>query len=100
MSENPPDDQSLSELRRSFAGAVLTPEKAGYDEARRCFNAMIDRRPAVIACCTGADDIATAFDFARTLELEVAVRGGGHNPAGHCLCDDGLVIDLTAMRGV
>ena len=61
---------------------------------------MIDRRPAVIARCTGADDVATAFDFARTLELEVAVRGGGHNPAGHCLCDDGLVIDLTQMRAV
>jgi FAD/FMN-containing dehydrogenase len=54
----------------------------------------------VIARCTGARDVATAFDFARTLALEVAVRGGGHNPAGHCLCDGGLVIDLSLMRGV
>jgi FAD/FMN-containing dehydrogenase len=100
MSENGQVDESLGELRRSLAGAVLTPKEAGYDDARRCFNAMIDRRPAVIAGCTGARDVATAFDFARTLELDVAVRGGGHNPAGHCLCDDGLVIDLTRMRGV
>ena len=82
MSENPPGDQSLSELRRSLAGAVLTPEEAGYDAARRCFNAMIDRRPAVIARCTGADDVATAFDFARTLELEVAVPAGDTTPPG------------------
>jgi len=93
-------DDSLDELRRSLAGVVLGPTDAEYDAARRCFNALVDRRPAVIARCVGTGDVATAFDFARAHELEVAVRGGGHNPAGHCVCDGGLVIDLTLMRTV
>ena len=93
-------EQSLSELRESLSGDVLGPADPGYDAARHCFNAFVDRRPAVIARCAGAADIATAFDFARSHELEVAVRGGGHNPAGHCVLDDGLVIDLSAMRTV
>src|SRR5207247_814830 len=59
-----------------------------------------DRRPAAIVRCLRADDVATAFDFARSQTVEVAVRGGGHNPAGHCVCDGGLVIDLSLMRGV
>ena len=67
---------------------------------RAAANALVDRRPAVIARCLGADDVARAFDFARAHALEVAVRGGGHNPAGHCVCDGGLVIDLSLMRGV
>lgn len=88
----------LDELRKSLAGPVIDPASAEYDAARRCFNAAIDRRPTVIARCLGAEDVATAFAFARTYSLEVAVRGGGHNPAGHCAIDDGLVIDLSAMR--
>jgi FAD/FMN-containing dehydrogenase len=91
---------SLDDLRRSLSGAVLGPEDAEYDAARRCFNALVDRRPAVIARCLGAGDVATAFEFARANDLEVAVRGGGHNPAGHCVLDGGLVIDLTLMRTV
>ncbi|HEV3477826.1 MAG TPA: FAD-binding oxidoreductase [Gaiellaceae bacterium] len=90
----------LNELRRSLAGDVLTPEYAEYDAARRCFNALVDRRPAVIVRCRGAGDVAAAFDFARANELEVAVRGGGHNPAGHCVSDGALVIDLSTMRNV
>jgi FAD/FMN-containing dehydrogenase len=93
-------EDGLNELRRSLAGAVLGPTDAEYDAARVCFNALVDRRPAVIARCVAPADVATAFDFARAYELEVAVRGGGHNPAGHCVCDGGLVIDLTAMRTV
>jgi FAD/FMN-containing dehydrogenase len=92
--------EGLDELRRSLAGAVIGPEDAGYDDARRCFNALVDRRPAVIAQCVGAGDVAAAFDFARAHGLEVAVRGGGHNPAGHCVLDGGLVIDLSPMRAV
>jgi FAD/FMN-containing dehydrogenase len=81
-----------------MVGAVIGPEDAEYDAARRGFNALIDRRPAVIARCVGAGDVAVALGFARAHELDVAVRGGGHNPAGHCVCDEGLVIDLSAMR--
>lgn len=93
-------DKSLKELQRSLAGAVIGPTDAEYDKARRGFNALIDRHPAVIARCVSAQDIAVAFDFARSHELEVAVRGGGHNPAGHCVCDGGIVIDLSLMRRV
>jgi FAD/FMN-containing dehydrogenase len=93
-------NQDINELQRSLAGAVIVPTNADYNTARRGFNALIDRRPAVIARCVRAEDIAVAFDFARAHELEVAVRGGGHNPAGHCICDGGLVIDLSGMRRV
>ena len=90
----------LDELQGSLAGSVIDPASPEYDAARRCFNAAMDRRPAVIVRCRGAQDVATAFDFARTQSLEVAVRGGGHNPAGHCVVDGGLVIDLSDMRRV
>ncbi len=93
-------EEGLSELRRSMAGSVLGPTDAGYDAARICFNAMVDRRPAVIARCAGPGDVATASEFARVHDLQVAVRGGGHNPAGHCVLDGGLVIDLSLLRGV
>jgi FAD/FMN-containing dehydrogenase len=92
--------EGLNDLRRSLAGTVVAPADGDYDAARRCFNALVDRRPAVIARCLGPSDIAAAFDFARTLELAVAVRGGGHNPAGHCVADGALVIDLSPMRAV
>ena len=93
-------EDDLVELRSSLAGPVLGVGDPGYDAARICFNALIDRRPSVIAKCTRNEDVATAFDFARIHDLEVAVRGGGHNPAGHCVLDDGLVIDLSLLRGV
>jgi FAD/FMN-containing dehydrogenase len=93
-------DENLKELRLSLAGTAIAPGDPDYDAARRCFNALVDRRPAVIARCVGAGDVATAFDFARVNELEVAVRGGGHNPAGHCVSDGGLVVDLSSMRAV
>jgi FAD/FMN-containing dehydrogenase len=93
-------DGNLDELQRSLDGSVVGPEDAGYDAARRCFNALVDRRPAVIARCAGPGDVATSFDFAQTQGLEVAVSGGGHNPAGHCVCDGGLVIDLSLLRTV
>lgn len=90
----------LTDLRRSLGGAVLDPTNAGFDAARRCFNALVDRRPAVVVRCLDAGDVARAFDFARARALEVAVGGGGHSPAGHCVCEGGLVIDLSLMRGV
>jgi FAD/FMN-containing dehydrogenase len=91
---------NLTELRDSLAGDLLTPPDREYERARLCFNLLIDRRPAAIACCVDTRDIATALEFARSNELEIAVRGGGHNPAGHCAVDDGLVIDLSPMRDV
>ena len=97
---NTPVQESIDQLRSSLAGAVIGPSDVEYHAARRCFNALVDRRPGVIVRCVGAADVATAFDFARTHGLEVAVRGGGHNPAGHCVLDDGLVIDLSTMRAV
>jgi FAD/FMN-containing dehydrogenase len=93
-------NQSLDDLRRSLRGTVIGPEHPEYDAARRCYNAAVDRQPAVIVRSTGPGDVAAAFDFARANTLEVAVRGGGHNPAGHCVLDGGLVIDLSQMRSV
>ena len=93
-------DESLEELQSSLAGTVIVPGDPEYDAARVSFNAAIDRHPAVIARCAGPNDVAAAFDYARATGLEVAVRGGGHNPAGHCLLDGGLVIDLSQLRGV
>jgi FAD/FMN-containing dehydrogenase len=87
-------------LQHSLAGRVIVPGDDEYDGARRCFNAFVDRRPAVIARCRSTDDVAAAFEFSRANDLPIAVRGGGHNPAGHCVLDDGLVIDLSEMRAV
>ena len=72
----------------------------GYDEARQIWNASIDKRPGVIARCSGVADVIAAIDFARANKLETAIRGGGHNVGGRALCDDGLVIDLSQMRSV
>jgi hypothetical protein len=93
-------NENVDELRQSIAGAVIGHEDAGYDAARRCFNALVDRRPGAIVRCRNPTDVATAFDFARSQGVEVAVRGGGHSPAGHCVLDGGLVIDLSLMRRV
>jgi FAD/FMN-containing dehydrogenase len=90
----------IVELRGSLTGDVLVEGDREYERARLCFNLMIDRRPAVIARCVDAADVATALDFGQARGLEIAVRGGGHNPAGHCAVDDGLVIDLSRMRSV
>jgi hypothetical protein len=81
-------------------GAVLCPGQDGYDTARTIPNAMIDRRPAVIARCAGAADVLACVRFAREQDLLVAVRGGGHSVAGKSVCDDGLMIDLSAMKGI
>jgi FAD/FMN-containing dehydrogenase len=92
--------ESLTKLRDSFTGDVLGPSDLEYERARLCFNLLIDRRPVAIARCADAGDVATALAFAHEHDLEIAVRGGGHNPAGHCVVDDGLVIDLSRMRRV
>ena len=92
--------EQLDELRGSFSGRILGPSDDGYDEARRVHNGLIDRRPALIAQCHGAADIADAVRFAQRTGLEVSVRGGGHNVAGLAVADDALVIDLSQMKGI
>src|SRR5215210_1089844 len=84
----------------SFEGRLIGPEDADYDEARKVYNAMIDKRPALIARCAGPDDVAKTVAFARDHDLIVAIRGGGHNGAGLGTCDDGVVIDLSLLRDV
>ncbi|WP_030776084.1 FAD-binding oxidoreductase [Streptomyces sp. NRRL S-920] len=97
---NPLHSAAVEELRAALLGEVITPADSPYDAARAVFNAMIDRRPAVIARCRGAADVIAAIAFAREQRLPIAVRGGGHSIAGHGTCDDGIVIDLSLMRGV
>jgi FAD/FMN-containing dehydrogenase len=83
-----------------FGGQVLGPRDDGYHQARRVWNGLIDRYPAVIACCRGAADVAAAIRYARDEDLPVAVRGGGHGVAGPAVCDGGLVVDCSPMRAV
>ena len=94
------DDAALDALRASLSGAVLRPGEDGYDDARTIFNGMIDRRPGLIARCASTGDVAKAVRFARERGLLVSVRGGGHNVAGNAICDGGLMIDLTPMKGI
>jgi FAD/FMN-containing dehydrogenase len=83
-----------------FRGMVVAPDHHGYDAARTVWNGVVDRRPRLIARCCGTADVAAAVRFARERDLEIAVRGGGHNVAGTAVCDGGIVIDLSAMRAV
>jgi FAD/FMN-containing dehydrogenase len=90
----------LAAFKASLRGELLRPADAGYDEARRVWNGMIDKRPALIARCAGVTDVLRAVEFARTHTLLIAVRGGGHNVAGNAVCQGGLMIDLARMRSV
>ncbi len=83
-----------------FGGDLLTADAPAYDEARTVFNAMIDRRPAVIARCQGVSDVIAALRFARDNGLEVAVHGGGHSAPGYPVCEGGVMIDVSPMKGV
>jgi FAD/FMN-containing dehydrogenase len=87
-------------LRSKVKGAVMVPGDAAYEDARRVWNAMIDRRPAVIVRCADATDVAPAISFARQNKLDISVRGGGHHIAGHSVSEGGLVIDFSGMRSV
>ncbi|MFH9007936.1 FAD-binding oxidoreductase [Streptomyces afghaniensis] len=91
---------ALTALREDLTGDVFAPEDPGYDEARAVFNAMIDRRPAVLAQCADEDDVVRAVRFARELDLPVAVRGGGHSVAGMAVGEGGVVVDLRRMHEV
>jgi hypothetical protein len=82
---------SINHAAQAFTGRLLRPTDPGYDDLRRVHNGLIDKRPALIARCAGVADIVEAVRLARTLNLEVAVRGGGHNVAGHAAVDQGLI---------
>jgi FAD/FMN-containing dehydrogenase len=87
-------------LSEQIAGEVLVSGQPGYDDARAVWNAMIDRKPGLIVNCKNADDVVKAVSYARDQNLPVSIRGGGHNVAGHAVCDDGVMINLSLMRGV
>ena len=98
ISETPTID--VERLREDVRGPVLLPADPGYDAARAIWNGAIDRRPACIARCLGVADVVAAVGFARKRDLLVAVRSGGHGVGGHAVCDGGLVIDLSPMKGI
>jgi FAD/FMN-containing dehydrogenase len=91
---------AIEDLKVATRGQVLLPADPGFDEARRIWNAMIDRQPAIIVRCAGVADVRRSVVFARDNGLPLAVRGGGHNIAGSAICDDGLVVDLSPMKSV
>ncbi|MDL5363149.1 FAD-binding oxidoreductase [Halalkalicoccus sp. NIPERK01] len=92
--------EQIEQFEVGFHGDLIRPDDVDYDDARGVWNGMIDKHPALIARCRGVGDVISAVNFARENGLLVAVRGGGHNVAGTAVCDDGLVIDLSEMRGV
>jgi len=91
--------RALDDFRSTLRGDVLLPHDADYDATRRIFNAMIDKRPALIARCASAADVIACIGFARAEALEISVRGGGHNVSGKAVCEGGLMIDLARMKG-
>lgn len=94
------DEGTIDKLKTTLRGSLLLPEDASYDDARSVFNGMIDRRPAMIAQCTGTADVIACVNFAHDNGIRLSVKGGGHGVAGKAVCDDGLVIDLSPMRSV
>ena len=93
-------DSDVGKLRAGVRGGVLCPGDDGYDDARKLWNGMIDKRPALIVCCAGAGDVVSAVNFARDHNLLTSVRGGGHSAAGNAIAEGGLMIDLSAMRSI
>lgn len=94
------EESAIQDFKSGLLGALLRPGDAGYEDARKIWNGMIDKRPALIACCSGVADVINSVNFARSHELLVAVRGGGHNIAGNATCDGGLMINLSGMKGL
>jgi FAD/FMN-containing dehydrogenase len=93
-------DHAATELAAAFGGQLLKPADAGYEEARKVHNGLVDKRPALIARCRGVADVVAAVNLTRSVGLEVAVRGGGHNVAGRATIDGGVMIDLSPMKGI
>jgi hypothetical protein len=93
-------DEAMTKLGESLRGTLIGRDHPDYEDARKLYNGMIDKRPLMIARCADVADVITAVNFGRDNELLVAIRGGGHNGPGLGSCDDGLVIDLSMMKGV
>ena len=100
MTSVPSAADAVTELASTFSGQLLQPAEAGYEEARKVHNGLVNKRPALIARCHGVADVVDAVNLARKLSLEVAVRGGGHNVAGRATVEGGLMIDLMPMKGI
>ncbi|MGH9784782.1 MAG: FAD-binding oxidoreductase [Terriglobia bacterium] len=100
MTSVPSVADAVTELASTFSGQLLQPADAGYEEARKVHNGLVNKRPILIARCRGVADVVDAVNFARKLSLKVAVRGGGHNVAGRATVDGGLMIDLMPMKGI
>src|SRR5438132_346497 len=94
------DPKVVEDLRGRLRGLLLLPGEGGYDDARSIWNAMIDRRPALIARCLGVADVVNAVNFARDNGLTLSIKGGGHNISGLAVSDGGLMLDMSLMRGV
>src|SRR5690349_13504636 len=90
----------LSALASTLKGTLLLPGDVAYDEARKIWNSMIDRKPAAIVQCKDKDDVVKTVNFARENGLLLAIKGGGHNVAGNALCDGGIVVDLSKMKAI
>jgi hypothetical protein len=93
-------DETIDKLRGKVKARIVLPGDPSYDEVRVIWNAMIDRRPAIIVQCAEADDVPHAITFARDNGLELSIRGAGHNIAGNAVCNDGVMIDLSTMANV
>ena len=93
-------EDTIRKFKESFRGEVLLSDDTGYDDARSIWNAMIDRRPALIARCLGIADVVTCVKFARERGVILSIKGGGHNIAGLAVCEGGLMLDMSRMRGV
>ena len=98
MSHKDIDAAAIDTLRANVRGELLLPNEAGFNDARKIWNGMIDRKPAIIVRCVGTHDVVQAVSFARERSLLIAVKGGGHNVAGNAVCDGGIMIDLSLMR--
>ena len=94
------EEAAVQAFAENLRGPLLRPGDEGYDQARKVWNGMIDRRPALIARCAGVADVMTAVRFARTNGVLVSVKGGGHNITGNAVCEGGLMIDLSPMKSV
>jgi len=94
------NETAIATLKSELRGDLIEPNDTRYDAARKVYNAMIDRKPRLIARCADVADVIAAVKFARENKLPLSIRGGGHNAAGLGICDDGLVIDLSPIKYV